>query len=440
MGPRILIIKLAALGDVLRTTPIVPALRKVYPDAHITWVTQPEVLPLLARNSQLNRVLPLDFPSWIVLWAEEFDLILSLDKDAPAASLAVSLKGKVKRGFGWNAQGSLYPLDEKAEYAYKLGIDNELKFRINQKTYQQITFELCELVYAGEEYQWETTPEETEYARLWAKGSGLDRRRPTIGLNTGWGEKFAGKGWRQEHWGNLINRLGDHDANIILLGGPREIQLNGDLFRQYRWRGSLHNSGTNNALGQFGAIVDLCDLVVTGDTFGMHVAIAKKKKVVALFGSTCQQEIDLYGRGIKLFPTDLPCSPCYKKVCDFSSHEECLKRISVDQVFNGIHGLLPLQVLRKDQQAALRARQQAAESSEHASPRFSGTEDDDMETKAGSISREAGAQTGPGQGQRHERRRERGGRWRRFRGRSSQSQRNGAGFAPSTNPPQRPPG
>src|SRR3989338_689816 len=100
MSPRILIIKLAALGDVLRTTPIVPALRKVHPDAHITWVTQSESLPLLKGNQNVNRVLPLDFSSWIVLSAEEFDLILSIDKDAPAASLAVALKGKVKRGFG----------------------------------------------------------------------------------------------------------------------------------------------------------------------------------------------------------------------------------------------------------------------------------------------------------------------------------------------------
>ena len=41
------------------------------------------------------------------------------------------------------------------------------------------------------------------------------------------------------------------------------------------------------------------DVVVCSDTLGMHLAIALKKKIVVLFGPTCPQEIDLYGRGVK---------------------------------------------------------------------------------------------------------------------------------------------
>ncbi len=427
MTTRILVIKLAALGDVLRTTPIVEALRKIHPESHITWVTESEALSILAKNPNLARVLPLDFRAWVTLQAEEFDLILSLDKDPAAAALAKALKGKVKHGFGWSAEGKLIPLDEKAQYAYQLGIDNELKFKQNQKTYQQITFEMCDLVFAQEEYQWELSPEDFDYAKLWAKGSGLDKRRPTIGLNTGWGEKFAGKGWKEDHWNSLMSRLQDFDANIILLGGPREVQLNAGLFRQHRGRGGLHNSGTNNGLAQFAGIVDLCDLVVTGDTFGMHVAIAGKKKVVALFGSTCQQEIDLYGRGVKLYPTDLPCSPCYKKVCDFAQHEDCLRRISVDQVFKSVQELLPLQPLRREQQAAAQSRQRESEGMEPVASRASGENaENDVEKKSE-------------QGQRHEKRRDRDNRWRRFRSRNSGNRSNGSPFTPSPNQSQRPP-
>jgi hypothetical protein len=45
-GKRILIIKLGALGDVIRTSPLLVRYRKLWPNAHITWITQsPDVVP-----------------------------------------------------------------------------------------------------------------------------------------------------------------------------------------------------------------------------------------------------------------------------------------------------------------------------------------------------------------------------------------------------------
>lgn len=46
MGKRILIVKLAAIGDVLRTTPLLSGLKRAYPQSHITWVVDKEALPL----------------------------------------------------------------------------------------------------------------------------------------------------------------------------------------------------------------------------------------------------------------------------------------------------------------------------------------------------------------------------------------------------------
>lgn len=58
-------------------------------------------------------------------------------------------------------------------------------------------------------------------------------------------------------------------------------------------------------------LIHQCHLIVTGDTLALHLAIALKKLVVTFFGSTCHQEIDLYGRGQKLI-ADVHCVPCYK--------------------------------------------------------------------------------------------------------------------------------
>jgi len=153
MPYRILVIKLGALGDVLRTTPILPVLRAQYPDAHLTWVTEPSCLTLLDKNPSIHRLLALDYISTACLGVEEFDLLLSLDKEPAAAALATTVKARVKHGFGWSIEGAVRPLDDRSDYAYRLGIDDELKFRVNQKTYQQIIFEMCEWTYASQEYE-----------------------------------------------------------------------------------------------------------------------------------------------------------------------------------------------------------------------------------------------------------------------------------------------
>ena len=96
MGFRIVILKLAAMGDVLRTTPLLTALKIEYPESHITWVVDPASYGLLRGNPKIDRVLQLSEETNMQLELEEFDLALSLDKETRATSLAMRLKAKKK--------------------------------------------------------------------------------------------------------------------------------------------------------------------------------------------------------------------------------------------------------------------------------------------------------------------------------------------------------
>jgi heptosyltransferase-2 len=97
------------------------------------------------------------------------------------------------------------------------------------------------------------------------------------------------------------------------------------------------DGGCENTLGQFAGLVNLCDLVVTGDTTALHLAVGLRKKVVALFGPTCAQEIELYGRGEKIVSL-LTCAPCYRRSCSRSPN--CMEAISVEEVLRTINRLL----------------------------------------------------------------------------------------------------
>lgn len=330
-GTRILIIKLGATGDVLRTTPILRALKAKYPQSHITWIVEPISAPLLKSNPFIDRILTPNFETLSRLHVEQFDLMLCLDKVEAATSLAMLARAKEKRGFALTEQGTLSIFQPEAEFALLMGVSDHLKFHENDKAYQQIVFEAVGFPYQQEKYVLELEPDAVQWAKAFYFANGV-QAGPIIGLNTGAGTGFAGKAWRVEKWAALARRAQlELGAKVLLLGGPQERERNAEIAA--RAADAVIDSGTSNTLPQFVALVDGCDAIVTGDTTGMHVAIAREVPVVALFGSTCAQEIDLYGRGEKIITT-VECAPCYLKKCPIG--EICLDDIKFEDVFGAL--------------------------------------------------------------------------------------------------------
>jgi heptosyltransferase-2 len=332
---RILIIKCCAQGDVLRTTPLLPALKRKYPLSHITWLVDGESLELLLHNPYIDLLLGFDLESALALQTSRFDLLVSLDKEPGPTALATRIRASEKRGFGRNDFGNLVIFNPASEYAYRLGVEDELKFRMNQKTYQEVIHEAAEVPYARDEYVFGLPDESAERARRFFKAQRISGGGPLIGLNTGAGTKFGTKQWPAARYLELISLLKrEKRAHVFLLGGPKEKELNRFLARRSRAR--VYDTGSDNSLLQFAGWISRLDLVVSSDTLGMHLAIALKKPVVALFGPTCPQEIDLYGRGAKIF-LGTECSPCYKPSCPDAI---CMSRITPEQVFAEIDKFL----------------------------------------------------------------------------------------------------
>jgi ADP-heptose:LPS heptosyltransferase len=310
---KILVLKCRAQGDVLRTTALLPGLKRKYPRSRVSWLVDGESVDLLTGNPLVDEVLPYGLESVLPLEVREFDVLVCLDKEPGITALATKVRAPTKFGFGMNANGAATVFNDAAAYALRLGIDDELKYRVNTKTYQEIAAEAAEVDYARDEYVYGLGADAKRKAREFMKTHGVDASRPAVGLNTGAGTKFEPKQWPVGHYRQLAAGLVDGlGANVFLLGGPREETLNTAIAADAP--PEVYNTGNEHSLPDFAGFVSLMDVVVTSDTLGMHLAIALKKKVVALFGPTCPQEIDLYGRGVKLF-TGAPCAPCYKQNC-----------------------------------------------------------------------------------------------------------------------------
>ncbi|MBN1938926.1 MAG: glycosyltransferase family 9 protein [Candidatus Aminicenantes bacterium] len=330
-GPKILILKCRAQGDVLRTTPILSGLKRAFPDSFITWVVDEETVDLLRDIPRIDRVLPLNTETALALRAQRFDLVYSLDKDPGLTGLAMLVDAPRKYGFGLNEHGNVFALTPAAAYALRLGVDDKLKFRVNKKTYQRMIFEASGLEYKKDDYVFVLADAHRRKASVFFEKNKVPNGRLNIGLNTGAGAKFTTKQWPEAHFLKLIPRLKKElKANVFLLGGPREKALNLRLARKAGVK--VFDTGTDNSLLEFAGFLDRMDVVVCSDTLAMHLALALKKKTVVLFGPTCPQEIELYGRGLKLFAgTD--CAPCYRQTCP---KPVCMIRLSPGQVLQAV--------------------------------------------------------------------------------------------------------
>lgn len=341
----ILLIKLGALGDVLRTTPLLPALKDQYKSARITWLVDAACRDVLEANPLIDELLSYSAGNVSELSRRHFDLLINLDKEEEALSAAMGVPASKKMGFGRTPAGVLGPFDISSDYAYRLGVDDELKFKKNQKSYQEISFEQAGLSFRGEEYVFSVDEDSRSFIREHLRGLGVDWkriRRPIVGLNTGSGSRFAGKCLPVATLVELARKLTEElPATVFLLGGRDEITRNLEIERSSRV--PLVNTGSH-VIRRFAAIVGECDLVISGDTTAMHIAIAVKVPVLVHFGSTCAQEIELYGRGEKIV-SDIDCAPCYKRICPIG--EQCMKDMGARQLFEAAKELLEKRFLNE---------------------------------------------------------------------------------------------
>ena len=161
-GTKILIINLDTMGGVLMKTSHLPAIKRIYPESIIYWVTLKIAAPLLQHNHYIDKVLTYDAESISILNQIEFDIVMNADKSQRSGALLNSVNAKKKLGFGLDKNGVIIPVNKGADYNYNLGMDDHFKFKVNQRTGQDYLAETFELEYKRDEYIFNFTTEELQ--------------------------------------------------------------------------------------------------------------------------------------------------------------------------------------------------------------------------------------------------------------------------------------
>lgn len=329
---RILIIHLGAMGAVLRSTALLPAIHKKHPRAHVTWVTASPMNQLLKSDPLIDRVLTLNSSDMLTLSALEFDFAYVIDKSLEASGVLRHTKADIVNGFISDIKtGTILPANPEALELWELGLSNQKKFYENKKTENKLMHEALNLgQYKRDSYRLIFSDNEATEIQRRSKLWRLNPNQFIIGFNTGCGPLMPAKKWSIDFHRALIKELLIRGyKNIVLLGGPDDDARNKAIAKNL----PVILSSTQDGVRDGAISVAACDIVVTGDSFGMHLAIAAKKQVVAWFGPSCSHEIDLYDRGIML-NAKVNCSPCWKRSCN--KENMCYDSVSELDVVNAI--------------------------------------------------------------------------------------------------------
>ena len=321
---RVLIIKLGAIGDVIRTTPLLRRLRQERPGCYITWLT---LTPAILPQGEVDEILKFDYASALQLQARRFDVAINLDKEKEACALLLNVDATEKFGYTLRPyDGVAWPINELANHKYLTGVFDQLSLA-NTKPYVQEIFELCGFDFRGEEYVFDTHDDKNyDWSRLPATG-------PRIGLNTGCGDRWTTRLWSTEKWIELITGLQAAGYTPVLLGGEAEDARNREL---HQATGAAY-LGTF-PLPQFINLMNHMDGIVTQVTMGMHISIALRKPTILMNNIFNPHEFDLYGRG-QLVQPNRDCVCFYRGSCKLGT--SCMEELPAAKVLAAVRASVP---------------------------------------------------------------------------------------------------
>lgn len=342
---KILVLNRNHIGDCLLTTPLLRALKRRFPRAKLEVSIPASNEDLLATNPHVDRIVPRPkLSSWAAKFrfaldirAEEYDLIISLQEKSLFYAWATYYATLFNRNRPVTV-GLDHP-KTRTWYQHKVPVLAD-----QHEVYKYL--DIAALLGCPKERNpvLELVPPPLAQERiedlLASRGVHPDER--FIGVNPG-GTQIE-KRWPVERYAAVGDQLHERFGLPVLVFGGREDH---DRASQIADRMKTHRpviAAGRASLGETAALLERCQLLVTGDTGPMHMAVALAVPVVALFGPTDPRKYRPFTTLSAVLRHAEPCDECRvrrteqrsrKRVSDDARSPEasapCLHTVSVDE-------------------------------------------------------------------------------------------------------------
>ena len=340
---RILIIKPSSLGDVVHALPVLAVLRRVHADAHIAWLVNDSLAPLLEGHPLLDEVIRFDRDRFGRMWRNprvffefwrfvadirrrRFDLVIDLQGLIRSGLLCLFSGAEQRAGFAEAREGArlFYSRRVRCADSAEHAVDKNLAVvRALGLPIDQPEFPLG--LRAAER-------DEAEELLAQVAGERVESFTAVIP-----GARWESKLWPAEKIAALIDRI--HAASLarcVLLGAPDERDFAERVLAACQ--SNVIDLVGRTSLRQLAALLDLAERVVCHDTGPLHIAAALGKPTVAIFGPTNPARTGPYSDAARVVAHPLGCAPCYRRVCPYG-HQNCRRPLEVETVLAEVRSL-----------------------------------------------------------------------------------------------------
>jgi len=333
---KILIVNVNWIGDVLFSTPFIKAVREAYPDGYIACLLHPRCREMLEGNPRLDEIIIYDEEGThkslfgklkliTGLRKKKFDIAFILHKSFTKALIAAFSGVRERIGYPTKNRSMLLTkaVEEPAEGMHKveyfLNIARAAGVEVRDISYEFFIKDSHRGA-AKEILAKNGVTEQDLIAAICPGGNWDPKRWPA--------ENFAALS------DSLINKFG---VKAVITGAGADKKISEAILKLTKNR-PVDLSG-KTTLKELAAIFERAKLVVANDTGSMHLAVAMKAKVIALFGPTSPGLTGPYGMGsYRVISKNEECDiPCYDYTC---KDNICMKKISVGEVLQEAERML----------------------------------------------------------------------------------------------------
>ncbi|MBI3764982.1 MAG: glycosyltransferase family 9 protein [Ignavibacteriales bacterium] len=340
----ILIIRFGSLGDIILASPLIRVVRAAYPLAHINFLVKSQYAELLKCNPYLSSIIELKTSGDEELknlkksiQATRYDLILDIHNSlrsqrlrffSHARRIRVVNKRVMRRFALVHLKRNYYKnlvsvADRYLETVRSFGIKDDgqgLEVFVPDETISSVRATMSKYKLEKYDIVIGLAPAAQHFTKRWPQ-----ERFVEFGVQ-------AAKAWR---------------IKILIFGSREERDYCGDIAQMINARAgsSLAESlaGTFSLL-ETAAALDFCTVVVSNDTGIMHLAAARKRKVVGIFGSTVR-ELGFFPYGTRSVVVEnkgLGCRPCSHIGLDHcpEGHFRCMLDIHAGEVVSAMENML----------------------------------------------------------------------------------------------------
>jgi heptosyltransferase-1 len=346
---KILILRLSAVGDVIRTLPAVKALKEYYPSSSITWIVEEPSRALLESQPEIDEIILFPRKRWAdgiksprrmwrtiaEVWGfvsdlkrKEFDVVLDFHGILKSGLLSF-FSGSPKR-IGFDRR-----LAKEGNFIFsnvrvKLPEERISRFQKNFALVKGMGLEVKNL-----HTKLHIPAEDGRYVESFFNKISTSLKRPFLAIHPGTSQKTLYKRWMPTQYARLADRLiRDLKATIIFTWGAEELAWVKGIQKEMEEPSIL--GPRTESLTQLGEVYRYCDLYIGGDTGPMHIASLMGIPVVVIYGPTDPIANEPFGKHKKV-RKEVGCNPCRNRSC---KELTCLKTITVDDVFRATEEIL----------------------------------------------------------------------------------------------------